>query len=349
MQFSVLTLKTLIALEEYTNCQVGLFVPWYDIKSTIVNRGFSDKQANGELERFCYGYECVERFTNHKREIALTSVGRAFIDILVQESLYQSSQVAILMRPAKRKRQYNVIVQESTFFNPLIYEIISKYKFRKGPARDFLRCLPIEVILQFISELLSELSSSSPKQPSSLDVCVKQVEKYGKYWASVGGKYSWFVFAQKYQLPFNLTEWDYYKQLIKLLIRPPEWGGGKTISTKSILSLLGEKSRLQLFQGLGIIRPIWSSQDLQFQLTALGYLMAERESKGFIYEFRIRRESNSDYEIALCDASDFPSCTVKKHMSQKDSIPSLVTSGSKETALDVVRLAINPQQVLPIN
>jgi hypothetical protein len=346
MQFSVLTLKALSVIENLTKGQIDIFVSLSKVANSILSEGFSQKQVYGELDRFCYGFECIERIVNNERQIALTPIGKAYIDSLVAEAPYQSSQLAILMRPAKRRNHHNVTIQESTFFDPIIYNIIAKYKFRKGPARDFIKCISNDLIEQFITESLDGLSGDPSFPKYSLDECIKQVQKYGKYWASVGGKYSWFVFAQKYILQMNSDQWDKYNLLIERLIRPPEWGGGKIFPYKDILALLDNKDNISLFQRFGIIRAVWPLNKLHFQLTAPGYLMAERKFKGFIYEFRIRKNTDNKFEISLCDASDFVNKNLKTKLTKEDSVPSLVQRGTKDTILSIFKQSLGSQNSL---
>lgn len=340
MQFSVLTLRTLSALETLTNGKEETFVSWEIAKQEIEKFGFSARQANGELERFCYGFECVDRFSD-THEIALTHIGASFLKYLLEESPYQDSQIAFLVRKAKRRNYWNAIVQESTFFNPEIYRIISDFKFRSGGARDFIRSIPIDELIRFLS-LVSDSLSSAPVKPDkeSLKDAIAKVEKYGKYWASVGGRYSWFVFTQKFELPFSPKDWKLYDDLMTVMIRPPEWGGGVDMSYEDLVKLLENKERLLQFREEGIIRPVWTSHEFEkskFRLTAPGYLMWERKNKGFLFEFHLRKLSGDKFELALCNASDFPENFLSKlNMAKNNIIPSLIANGSKDTLLKVV-------------
>ena len=338
MQFSVLTLRTLGALEFLTEGKEGVFVPWQTAVKEIEKFGFSAKQVNGELDRFCYGFECIDRCKNN-HEIALTHIGTSFLKHLLEESPYQSSQLAFLSRKARRKNYWNVTVQESTFFNPEIYQLISEFNFRSGGTRDFIKSIPVDDLIRFL-KLASNNLSIVPSQPGGkfLKDVIEQVKKHGKYWASVGGRYSWFVFAQKFELPFSFKDWHLYDKLMTIMIRPPEWGGGIKLSYQELSKLLEKEKRLYLFRDLGIIRSIWTLRNLKenkFCLTAPGYLMWERKKKGFLFEFRLRKLSENEYELALCNATDFPK-NFLLDMEKRSSIPSIVVSGSREKVLDII-------------
>lgn len=346
MQFSTLTLKSLEIINNLVLGKTGKFVSWEQAQTMIEQSGFSIKQAAGELDRFCYGFECLDRYNvNGIKEIMLTNIGRSFIDNLLIESPYQSNQFAFLMRPARKKRSWNVIIQESTFFNPEIYKIIKQFNFRKGPARDFLKCINIDDFIDFLNLIFTSLSPTEQKQPTSLAECIKKVETHGKYWASVGGKYSWFVFSQRFDLPFSIDDWICYKNLINELIRPTEWGGGKDVSYGRTLELLNGKENFSKFRSNGIIRPMWRTKDITdalFRLTAPGYLMWERKTKGFIFEFCIRRFLNNEFELSLCEASD---SIINQNVMKKQSLPSLVCRENKEELINMVRNLVDGKQL----
>lgn len=341
MQFSVLTLKTFDALQSLTNGKEGIFVLWEKVRKEIKKYGFSQRQAEGELDRFCYGFECMDRYNNGIHEIAITHVGIGFLEHLLDESPYQTNQIAFLIRKAKRKKYWNATIQESTFFNPEVYRLISEFKFRPGGARDFIRSICIEELVQFLSLASDKLTPSPEKLKESLQDIITKVETLGKYWASVGSRYSWFVFTQKFELPFSAKDWELYDSLMSVMIRPPEWGGGKDVLYKELVELLEGKKRLLRFRKEGIIRPIWTSQDLEkskFRLTSPGYLMWERKKKGFLFEFRMRRLSENNFELALCDATDLPQGFLfdSSVFTRSNSIPSLVNTGTKEAVIDVI-------------
>lgn len=346
MQFSVLTLKSLAAINDLVSGEIGKYVLWSKVQTKIEESGFSSKQATNELERFCYGFECLDKYNESGyREIMLTNVGRSFIDKLLSEAPYQSSQFAFLMRPAKKKRHWNVIIQETTFFNPEIYELIERFCFRKGPARDFVKCICIDDLLNLIDVVSDYLSPTEPKQPMSLTECADKVKRHGKYWASVGGNYSWFVFAQRYELPFMAADWECYDNLISELIRPTEWGGGKDIPYKRLLELIKDKDRFATFRNHGLFRPIWKSKNISdalFRLTAPGFLMWERKNKGFIYEFCLRRLLDGQFELDLCDASD---STINSSVINKQSYPSFIYTNSKKNVINHVRQLVDGKQL----
>lgn len=323
MQFSVLTLETFKALNSATNGEINTFVDFNQVKELIMKTGFTEKQSVSELDRFCYGFECIDKFdSNGNHKLAFTEIGQSFLKSLINESENQSAMIAFLMRPAKRKLNWNITIQESTFFNTEIYELIAEYKFRQGGARDFIRTLALSDFLDFLERAIEKLSYLPKNMEISLDSCIEKVKKHGKYWASVSGKYSWFVYSQKFCLPFDTFEWSCYDELLRKLIRPTEWGGGgNDVSYKEILRILKDETIFHKFRNNGIIRPIWTDLKIEnalFRLTAPGYLMWERKKKGFIYEFQIKRIDSEICELALCDAFDFPTID-KSRLTNKSS------------------------------
>jgi hypothetical protein len=312
MQFSVLTLEALSVIDDMSCGGVETFVPWHDAQDRICSAGFTTRQANGELERFCYGFECIERGAKGGvREIAFTDLGRMFIDQLTREAPFQSSQVACLIRPARRRNSVNVTVQESTFFTPALYELISQYRFRRGPARDFLKCMTVDDCRAFLlqsTDVVASCPSTPDSAPHTLQGCIDQVAMHGKYWASVGGKYSWYVFPQRFSMVMDDRRWRLYEDLMNALVRPPEWGGGHAVSHNSLLSLLGCDEVISDFRDKGVIRSLYDSATgrVTFCLTAPGYLMWERKTKGFILEIRLRQVADRQYLLSVCDASDWP-------------------------------------------
>lgn len=309
MQFSILTLRTFQALQEISGSTIGTYIEWERASNFIEKSGFSKRQAEGELERFCYGYECLDRFGDKGiREIALTKLGMNFLRYLIEESPYQSCQIALLVRAAKRKEHFNVTIQETTFFPSPVYQTIKDFNFRAGGAREFMKCIRKNDLFRFLN-LTCPLLKLPVNEKPSLEKTIQMVESFGKYWASVGSRYSWFVFPQIFSLPFNALDWSLYDLLVSKLIRPPEWGGGFAISFAELAKLLEGEERLNAFWHNGIVRPVWHSKKLNeadFCLTSPGYLMWERKKKGYLYEFRIRRKDKNLFEIALCNATDFP-------------------------------------------
>lgn len=340
MQFSTLTLRALEVLDTLAQGKVGAFVPCKDALDLILKSGFSARQAEGELDRFCYGFECLDKFDAHgKRELALTEIGRAFIDNLLRSQPYQSAEIACLLRPAHRLDHWNITVQESTFFNPTTYDAIQASKFRRGPARDYLRCLKTGEFYAFLGSALEtlDIAPSNAGNPT-LELCRTLVQSEGKYWASVGGEYSWFVFPQKFTTPFSSEDWSYYDNLVKILVRPPEWGGGQELSFKALSDLLGGQARLFAFREAGVVRPRWVSPTLessQFRLTSPGYLMWERRTKGFIFELSVRRLGSDAFCLTLCDAADRPHGWFERVLSASRSgvIPSFSFMGEKREVM----------------
>lgn len=342
MQISILTLRTFETIHNLTNNKTNIFVPWKLVREKIEERGFTKKQSEGELERFCYGFECVDRLCKNEREIALTNLGADFFKNIINESMSQSAKIAFLMRPAKRKKMWNVIIQESTFFNPKIYKIISAFNFRQGGARDFLRCVSIDELEKMLKLIFDKLSFLKTTVNLSIETCTNEIQNQGKYWASVGGYYSWIVFPQKFELLFSDSDWIYYETLMENLIRPPEWGGGKDVFYSDIIKILENEERFIKFYNYGIIRPIWKNDNIKnalFRLTAPGYLIWERKKKGFIFEFCVDRISQESYEMTLCDGTDFPkgllSC-FKKIKTDNQEIFRLHTKGNAEKILNTV-------------
>lgn len=310
MQFSTLTLNTYLALLQYTKGKQDIFVPWDLVQSAIEKKGYSKRLSYSELDRFCYGFECIDKFSKNTHEIALTKTGISFLENLLNEAPFQSCKLAILIRNSKRKNFLNATIQETTFFNKSIYELISRYKFRNGGARDFIKSIDRESFMQFLHESLGHLSVIQKNVDGySVEDCIEQVKKNGKYWASVGGKYSWYVYPQKFELDFDDEDWQCYDNVVESLIRPTEWGGGKDVPYIDFLKLVKTEKRFIKFRKSGIVRPIWKTANVfesTIRITSPGYLMWERKKKGYLSEFVIQRESKDKYALCLCDASDFP-------------------------------------------
>lgn len=306
MQFSTLTLETIYSIIQRTEGRVNKYIQWNDVKNDVVRRGFSHRQVEGELDRFCYGFECRGQYIDERKMLSLTHVGKQFINSLLKEAKKQRNEIGIIIKPARRKNHFNLIIQESTFWPYEVYEKIHKYKFRKGPARDFLKCLAAEEIIKFLLEISNVLALDNiDEKPTSLPECLGLVEDYGKYWSAVGGKYSWFVFPQYFEIPSESNDWDNYQKIINMMIRPPEWGGGKAIDPETVSSMVGIE-RMGRFINKGIIRQLYSTDGtlLSCQLTALGYLMWERRFNGPICEIILRRLQRDSYNLLLCDATD---------------------------------------------
>jgi len=341
MQFSTLSLHALIAVYDATDGKVGKYKSWKTVKGQILKQGFTEKQAEGELDRFCYGFECQDRFQDCERQISLTHIGKMFVDSLLNVAAYQDNMIAVLFRSSRRKKYWNVIIQESTFWPGQMYALLSKYGFRNGPARDHLKCLSVDDIIKFLDQAMS-IIKPQPKRNIRLTLqdCLNLVERHGKCWASVGGKYSWFVFPQHFELQFDDLKWEKYKHLVKELIRPPEWGGGKTISDKEIMKLLN-KSELDVFLNNGIIRAIYNSdgQLLYYQLTAVGYLVWERYNRDTMIEISISKLSETTFDLRLCSATDLPN-HLSSLFSHSGTIPSWALGGPKKNLLKTVKVLL---------
>lgn len=301
MQFSGLTLNILDSVYMSDSANAGQAIKVQYLKERLLAEGYSEKLVSSEIDRMLYGFECAPG--NSEGEVVLTSLGRSYVQSLLEQRDYQSSQVAILFRKAKKKDSFNVVIQDNGFYDTNFYETLNRYSFRNGPARDFLRCLSTTDFLSFIGEVVDVLSIAGPASiPSGLKDCLADVATRGKYWPAIKDKYLWYVFPQRYSLEFSNGFEEAYAALVAKLIRPPEWGGGKTLTRDELNQLLLPwlQCDLEKFVRTGIIR----ESSGRFQLTAPGYLMFERYSKGFIGEVLIRRVSEDDFLVMLCDAFD---------------------------------------------
>lgn len=348
MQFSVLTLTCYQAILKLNRSSNNRFVLFEEAVQGVIKSGFSRKQAEGELDRFCYGFECQDSYDDRGRLIAFTETGLSFLKEMLRSVHVQRSQMALLIRPAKKQNHFNVILQETTFFSEEIYAVIRSHNLRPGGCRDFKRCLSADELLMFCLDFLNALELHTTTHNATLAECIQLVKSEGRFWASVGGKYSWFVFPQRFEVPFSDKDWMMYDKIVDRLVRPPEWGGGKDVSYDEILSLLGnDKKKFELFHKYGIIRLIWISPEIceaKFRLTALGYLLWERKKKGPIYEFWAIKRGENDYDLSLCAASDFESGA--SGMREEKSLPSLIISGTKEEIMQSIMRVISKQRYL---
>ncbi len=231
--------------------------------------------------------------------------------------------------------------KESGHKNEIIYVQTDQIKPSPFQPREDFDAQGIEELAQFLSLASDKLTPSPEKLKESLQDIIRKVETLGKYWASVGSRYSWFVFTQKFKLPFSVKDWELYDSLISVMIRPPEWGGGKDMLYEELIELLECKERLLQFRKEGIIRPIWTSLDFEkskFRLTSPGYLMWERKKKGFLFEFHLRRLSENNFELALCNATDLPQGFLSDPslFTRSNNMPSLVKIGTKATVIDII-------------
>lgn len=306
MQFSTLTINALMVLLEMSGNIIGDFVDWEEVQIEVIRQGFSQRQAHGELERFCYGGECREKYDNGIRKISLTKLGDQFVKNLIDKSDKQNCEVAVLLRPSRRKGFWNSVVQESTFWPKEVYEILKEYGFRNGPARDFLRSLNEDSVIELCREFMTGIDIRNDiEKKKDLSYCLEMISKYGKYWSSVGGKYSWFVFPQTYDVPWKSDEEELYDRIIEKCIRPPEWGNGGILKNDEFNQIADAEKRMKFLE-VGILRPIYSDKGelLHYQLTAPGFLMWERIKKGPIIEILISRIGKTLYEVSICDGTD---------------------------------------------
>lgn len=352
MQISVLTLSTFKALFDLTGQRQNVFVPWSSIIEQVQMNGFSKRQSENELERFCYGFECTDRLNSkNERQIALTNIGVDFLNSLVSSNSFQSCQFAFLMRPSKRNNFWNVTIQESTFFNPGVYDFISQYKFRKGPARDYLRSISLTDLFDLLDKISSELSIATSGREMSIDSCIEQVENHGKFWASVGGKYSWFVFWQHFELCMTPKDWTSYDNLVKAMIRPPEWGGGKDLTYNNVIEILKTEERFDLLRRYGLFRPLWKTSNIKealFRLTAAGYLMWERKMKGPIYEWWLHRSKEDSFTLYLCNATDL-NVVIRDMKKSVDGQQGLYINGDIQKVISTLDLSLSCQQQIDLS
>ena len=348
MQFSVLTLTCYRAILELNRSSNNRFVLFEEAVQGVIKSGFSRKQVEGELDRFCYGFECQDRYDDCGRLIAFTETGLSFLKEMLRSVHVQRSQMALLIRAAKKQNHFNVILQETTFFPEEIYAVIKRHNLRSGGCRDFKRCLSANELHMFCLDFLNALESQTITRNTTLDECIRLVENEGRFWASVGGKYSWFVFPQRFEVSFSNEDWVMYDEIVDRLVRPPEWGGGKDVSYDEMLSLLGnDEKKFELFHKHGVIRPLWISPEIceaKFRLTAFGYLIWERKKKGPINEFWAIKRGEDNYELSLCVASDFES--EGSGMSEEKSLPSLMMSGTREEIAQSIIGVISKQGYL---
>jgi len=309
MQFSELTIIVYRSIEELS--QNYPFIAYDDLLNKVMSFGFSEKLSRSEIDRFCYGHECSEKIINGQRKIKLSKIGWMFKKYLFEYLDIQNCHVAILFRKSKKKDCYNIVLQESTFFSNEIYDTIKHLGLRQGPARDYLKCINLNEMENFICNILSSLPIKGREIAPDWDRALQMIDQYGKYWNSIGCKYSWFVFPQKYELDFYENDFQNYHLLVEKLIRPPEWGGGKYMTRDEIIFILnGDDNFFEKSLSNGIIRPIWSTVNFangcydKYALTALGYLMWERYAKGSIYECMFMKSSSDVIKSALCDAYD---------------------------------------------
>jgi hypothetical protein len=195
------------------------------------------------------------------------------------------------------------------FFTPGVYQVLQAFQFRAGGAREFFRCLRRDDLIHFVDQATAQLAPTPAECRGSVQESLALIQQRGKYWASVGGRYAWFVFPQRFSLCFTLDEWRLYDQLITRLTRPPEWGGGLAASFNELTTLLQSADRLHAFRQAGIIQPLWESThftDVGFCLAARGYLIWERKTRDFLLEVRLRRLEPHRFELAVCQAANLP-------------------------------------------
>lgn len=350
MHFSTLTLRTLDVLCALTDGRTGIFVPLSRVAGDIQDGTFSPRLVASELDRMCYGFECIEeRDRSGERHLALTSLGHAFIEHLLSDAAFQAAQLAVLIRPSRRKSHWNLVIQESTYFTPDTYDALRRHGFRSGPARDFLKSLSSDRLDAFLKDALGTLKvASQPPRPVTLRACREEVARTGRVWSAVKGRYAWFVFGQRFEVSLSDDAWGGYCELIKRGVRPPEWRGGCDIPCAELSTLLGSDHRVDTFRNAGVIRPVWKGECCQpshYRLTAPGYLMWERKTRGVVFEFLLRRMAPDQFLLGLCDASDLPRMSIPGCLSTRADglLPSLHTHGTANHVLMCMRSVLDPQ------
>lgn len=343
MQFSELTVSVYTSIERIGG--ENSFVEYEQLVCEVVKCGFSEKLARSEIDRFCYGFECQEKILNGIRVINLTNIGKMFRENLFESLSWQGCHMAIIVKKSKRTNCRNIVLQESTFFSEELYNLVSKYKLRKGPARDFLKCMSITEINEFLEEWLALLSVSESCFKNNWEQVRKMIRTNGKSWKSIGCKYSWFVYPQKYQLDFSLDDFKKYQLIVKNLIRPPEWGGGKYMSKDELVKIIG----LDFFEKSlenGIIRQVWTVSKrfkgnfTTHAMTAVGYLMWERYEKGFLHEYLYVKTGEEKFKLSFCRAYDL---TNKSSFWRENtnSVPFFEFCGNRKTVIDKSMEQIN--------
>ncbi len=304
MQISVLTLELYDVILKLSQNNIGKPIKVREIVDIIKNRGFSTKVIVNEIERFFYGFECIETYDNSIKYLSLTQMGLDYINEIMKVVKLQESGVAFIVKNSRKKNSVNVIVQESTFFNPQIYSLLKQKKFRDGGARDFLKCLPINDFSSLLRNIVPNLRETFDNNYASIDECKKLVENNGKYWSSVSSKYSWIYFKQKYSINFSEVEWKQYELIIDYAKRPVEWGGNA--SDISHDWMIDKKINVTSFLNTGIIRKLYSNGKFlnKYRLTAPGYLIFERKNRGYLLECILRREKSDNLILEICNASD---------------------------------------------
>lgn len=304
MQISVLTLELYSAIFELTKEKINSPIRVLDVLELMERKGFSRKIILGEIDRFFYGFECIETYVNHTRYLCVTQLGIDYMHEIMDEILKQDSGIAFIVRDSRKKANVNVIIQESTFFNEKIYQLLKKYKFRDGGARDFLKCLSIKELIEFIGEIMCSLREENIKGKATLKECIDLVNYSGKYWSGCASNYSWIYFKQKYNLKFSELEWTQYSKILDYAKRPVEWGG----NAKDISDNFIEENNIKInaFLDSGVLRKLFDNGQFinKYRLTAPGYLMYERAGRGFLFECILRKNENGKYSIYVCEASD---------------------------------------------
>lgn len=256
--------------------------------------GFGEKIIISEIDRFFYGGTARNLFDGN---CIMTYIGLDYYNQLIKETPQQKNIIALLIRKSKRKNMYNITLQETTFFEEDTYDVIKKYCLRNGGARDFIKSISLETLNNLIIDLSKTIKNEKFDISTIKDV-IDLIKQSGKYWASVGGKYSWIIFSQRYNVN---VDFEKYKSLVDVMRHPTEWGHGKDIAYNDIISILDDETTLKQFIDNLIIRKLDNGN---YRMTCPGYLMFERINKGYIFEFQIQKMDENKFSILACNASD---------------------------------------------
>lgn len=305
MHIDVITLelyKSIFALSSKDNELIQVS----QIFDMLRNKGFSSKVINSEIERFFYGFMCIEKYIGSSRILTITQNGLNYINEITKSIFLQKNQFAFIVRNSRKKGYVNVTIQESTFFSLKTYEIIREYDFRDGGTRDFVKCIKLDLLNQFLGKILLSLDIYNDAPVASITECIEQVKSYGKFWNSIVYKYSWLFFKQKYELLFNEKDWQNYKKIIETAKYPVEWGGKAKDLTEKELFSFDTEIEIDKFVNSGIIRKLYDENyhPYSYRLTVPGFVMWQRKERGFLLEVLITRLDNESYVTEICDASD---------------------------------------------
>ena len=337
MQCSVITLELLKELYNQSNTQINFPCSIVKIINYLKTKGYKQKIIESEIDRFFYGGLAQEIGDD---TCVMTYIGKDYYEQLLIDASNQKNKLGFLIRPSKRRNRYSVTVQDTTFYNKKIYEVINKYSLRSGGARDFIKSMDLFSLNGLIKEL-SLVLEDEIFQINNFDDLINLVKSEGKYWSSVGGKYSWIIFAQKYNVKIDMVK---YEKLVNTMRHPTEWGGrAKDLSYNEVKELLDDDATINEFIDNIVIRKLKNGY---FRLTCPGYLMHERVKKGPILEFELLKSNiENNYKIQVCKADD---CNYSGIFSfiRNEAIMRYCDEGSIEDLLKKINFAIEGQATI---